>query len=207
MALQRTRRPRLRSGRSLCSLGSPLNAQPLGRLVLLLILVSIQFVAVGLEAGDGLIVHGSDWAFTVAEPQGWHGDIAAAAQYQANLVLFPESRKSKKSDVTIRIRVNEKTDESIDEDLRADMDEYRTKFSGSIQFAELDVQHPSYPLVAKTFYVPHEFFEYVAYANPGKEYPYVLSIAMSKAKKGASSDEMAAYSKVLNSIRFMRKAP
>ena len=30
MALQRTRRPRLRSGRSLCSLGSPLNAQPLG---------------------------------------------------------------------------------------------------------------------------------------------------------------------------------
>jgi hypothetical protein len=30
MALQRTRRPRLRSGRSLCSLGSPLNAYPLG---------------------------------------------------------------------------------------------------------------------------------------------------------------------------------
>ena len=30
MALQRTRRPRLRSGRSLCSLGSPLNARPFG---------------------------------------------------------------------------------------------------------------------------------------------------------------------------------
>ncbi len=30
MALQRTRRPRIRSGRSLCSLGSPLNARPLG---------------------------------------------------------------------------------------------------------------------------------------------------------------------------------
>jgi hypothetical protein len=29
MALQRTRRPRFRSGRSLRSLGSPLNAQPL----------------------------------------------------------------------------------------------------------------------------------------------------------------------------------
>jgi hypothetical protein len=29
MALQRTRRPRFRSGRSLCSLGSPLNARPL----------------------------------------------------------------------------------------------------------------------------------------------------------------------------------
>ena len=30
MALQRTRRPRFRSGRSLRSLGSPLNARPLG---------------------------------------------------------------------------------------------------------------------------------------------------------------------------------
>jgi hypothetical protein len=30
MALQRTRRPSLRSGRSLRSLGSPLNARPLG---------------------------------------------------------------------------------------------------------------------------------------------------------------------------------
>jgi hypothetical protein len=30
MALQRNRRPRLRSGRSLRSLGSPLNARPLG---------------------------------------------------------------------------------------------------------------------------------------------------------------------------------
>jgi hypothetical protein len=30
MALQRTRRPRIRSGRSLRSLGSPLNARPLG---------------------------------------------------------------------------------------------------------------------------------------------------------------------------------
>jgi hypothetical protein len=32
MALQRTRRPRCRSGRSLCWLGSPLNARPLGDL-------------------------------------------------------------------------------------------------------------------------------------------------------------------------------
>jgi len=31
MALQRTRRPRIRSGRSRCSLGSPLNAVALGR--------------------------------------------------------------------------------------------------------------------------------------------------------------------------------
>jgi len=38
MALQRTRRPRLRSGRSLRSLGSPLNAYPLARSGIVLVL-------------------------------------------------------------------------------------------------------------------------------------------------------------------------
>jgi hypothetical protein len=46
MALQRTRRPRFRSGRSLRSLGSPLNAQPLGtRRLRLAIAVAITIAA------------------------------------------------------------------------------------------------------------------------------------------------------------------
>jgi hypothetical protein len=40
MALQRTRRPRFRSGRSLRSLGSPLNARSFGGLVFLVLLTS-----------------------------------------------------------------------------------------------------------------------------------------------------------------------
>ena len=62
MALQRTRRPRRRSGRSLRSLGSPLNAQPLGRpelgVVSLIALVSLSC--------------GADWA-NPTTTQGLHG--------------------------------------------------------------------------------------------------------------------------------------
>jgi hypothetical protein len=45
MALQRTRRPRLRSGRSLRSLGSPLNARPLGGRFLLVVSTILLGVA------------------------------------------------------------------------------------------------------------------------------------------------------------------
>jgi hypothetical protein len=51
MALQRTRRPRFRSGRSLCSLGSPLNARPLGGLTALgLAVLGIFFLALEASA-------------------------------------------------------------------------------------------------------------------------------------------------------------
>jgi len=58
MALQRTRRPRIRSGRSLRSLGSPLNARPLGGWKLRLtfasdILVASLFLGSGCKTVDG----------------------------------------------------------------------------------------------------------------------------------------------------------
>jgi TonB family protein len=46
MALQRTRRPRLRSGRSLRSLGSPLNARPLGHTKVRFPLIALVVVVV-----------------------------------------------------------------------------------------------------------------------------------------------------------------
>jgi len=46
MALQRTHGPSLRPGRSLRSLGSPLNAQPLGRRILICLLLAVSAVDV-----------------------------------------------------------------------------------------------------------------------------------------------------------------
>jgi hypothetical protein len=46
-SLQRTRRPRFRSGRSLCSLGSPLNARPLGGGVAVRVQVAIAILLIG----------------------------------------------------------------------------------------------------------------------------------------------------------------
>jgi hypothetical protein len=58
MALQRTRRPRLRSGRSLCSLGSPLNAQPLDARWLILA-SALSLLGSSAESGaQNLVVNG-----------------------------------------------------------------------------------------------------------------------------------------------------
>jgi len=187
---------------------APLMRKPLGRLKARLLALAIAGVALSIQArADGLVVYGQDWAFTVAEPTGWHGDTAdSAARYQVNIVFLPDDSQSKRADVTIRVRVNKKADELIAADLEADMNEYRAKFK-KIRFADLKVHHPSYPLVSKLFFVPGEFFEYVAYVNPGKEYPYDFSVALSKANDPASPAELAAYQKVLQSVMFMHKAP
>jgi hypothetical protein len=188
-------------------LRSPLNAISLGRLKLVKGAVALTIaVAASTARADGLIVYGDKWAFSVVEPKEWHGDIQLAERYQVNIVFLPEQASSKAADVTIRIRVNSKTDEEISKDLAADMEEYRAKYP-KVTFTDLAVSHARYPVVSKLMSVRNEFFEYVAYLNPGKEYPYVLSVAMSKARVAASTEELAAFRKVLASLQFMRKAP
>ena len=189
------------------SLRSPLNAISLGRLKLATLIAAFAVAVIAAPGrADGLIVYGDKWAFAQAEPKGWHGDTEAARRYHVNIVFFPEDPSSRAADVTIRVRVNGKTDEDIAGDLAADMDEYRGKFP-KVTFTELAASHPRYQVVSKLMSVPGEFFEYAVYLNPGKECPYVLSVAMSKAKVAASAEELAAFRKVLASLQFMRKAP
>ena len=184
---------------------SPLKRRPLGSPNrLLAVSLSVALTATSL-LGEGLLVYGKDWSFLVTEPTGWHGDARQlAAKYETNIVFVPDTHASRKEDVTIRVRVNKKTDEDISQDLEADMAGYRRKFS-AISFSELSVEHPSYPLVAKLFAVRGHFAEYVTYLNPGKEYPYILSVALSTVKDQATPEEFAAYREVVRSLQFTRK--
>jgi hypothetical protein len=155
------------------------------------------------DKNKGLIIYGEGFCFTVLEPQGWHVDIEEIAQKNGvNAIFLPESEESKKSDVTIRIRVNNKVDEDIQTDLSADMDGYKEKYS-DVRFEDLSVPHTEYRMVAKLFWAPESFYEYVVYLNPGKDVPLVFSFAMSKEGKRASVAELAAFAKVLESFQFL----
>jgi len=155
------------------------------------------------EKLKSLLVYGNDFAFGVDEPDGWHGDTEAAERYSANIVFFPGSETSKAADVTIRVRVNDKVDENLAADLEADMQSYKKEVPG-VAFGELDVKHPKYATFPKVFSKPGEFFEYIAYLNPGPEYPFHLSVAMSKKKTAATAEELAAYRKVLESLQLIK---
>lgn len=153
------------------------------------------------EPMDSILVFGDGFLFSLQEPEGWRCVCdEAATEYQANAVVFPSSAQSRARHVAIRIRVNQKTDENTAEDLNSDMREYKRKYP-TVQFAALDVAHPEYRTHAKLFLFPKDFYDYVAYVNPGPDSWFTLSIAMSKEKVPATQGELAAYAKVLKSLR------
>jgi hypothetical protein len=152
---------------------------------------------------DRLIVYGKDFSFGVKEPDSWRGDTGEIAnKYQVNVIFLPSQEESLKRDVTIRVRVSKKVDENTIEDLNYDMQQYKKKYP-TAQFKELNVVHPEYRTFARNVFVPDQFYEYVAYLNPGPGKPLIFAVAMSKMNAPATDAELTAYKSVLESMRWL----
>jgi hypothetical protein len=154
---------------------------------------------------SALLISGDGFSFMVQEPPGWTGDTDKARQYGVSVVFFPQLAASKAADVTIRVRVDEKAHEDLAQDLTADLNGLRQQYP-EIQSRELEVRHPGYATFPRLFFKPNSFFEYVAYLNPGPQYPFSLEVAMSKAKSAASPGELEAFERVLKSITVLSGA-
>jgi hypothetical protein len=154
---------------------------------------------------SALLISGDGFSFMVQEPPGWTGDTDRARTYGVSVVFFPSAAASKAADVTIRIRVDDKTQENQAEDLKADLNGLRQRYP-EIKSGDLDVKHPAYATFPKLFYMPGSFFEYVAYLNPGPQFPFSVAVAMSKAKSAASPGELAAFASVLKSVNVLSGA-
>ena len=103
----------------------------------------------------------------------------------------------------IRIRVDDKIDERVDKDLAADMNDYRNQFP-NIQFKDIAVSHPRYRIYSKVFYVENNFYEYVAYINPGPQSALMFSVAMNTQKTEATQSELATLQKVITSLQMLK---
>jgi hypothetical protein len=157
----------------------------------------------GTKDMHGLIIHGEGFVFLAREPNAWDTDTGdVARKYGANAVFFPRAQTSRSHHVTIRVRLNSKTTEDPKEDMASDVNQYKKEYPAT-QFGNLEVKHPQYPTSAKLFYMPHDFYEYVAYLNPGRQWNFTFSVAMSKEKEPATQDEIAAFSHVLRSLQFV----
>ena len=157
---------------------------------------------------DTLLVYGEGFLFSMKEPQGWRCICdETAGKYQVNAIIFPSSNQSRAHHVAIRVRVNEKTDENTIEDLKADMQDYKRNYP-KVQFVDLAVANPEYKTYTKLFQFPGDFYDYVAYVNPGPQARFMLSVSMTKEKTPATPDELAAYAKVVQSLHvFTEDAP
>jgi len=151
----------------------------------------------------GLLIYGQGFSFLASEPEGWDTDTEQQArEYRVNAIFFPHAKTSRSHHVSIRVRLNRKTTEDPDEDMATDVKDYKKQYP-STKFATLDVRHPDYKTSAKLFYTENDFYEYVAYLNPGPQCKFMFSVAMSKEKQPATQEELAAFSHVLNSLNFV----
>jgi len=148
---------------------------------------------------DRLLVYGKGFMFGVREPPGWRGSTEDAARWSSNIVFFRLGETADAAIALMRIRINDKTDENISADLQADMDHYRSQYP-KVVFRELSVGHPSYAVVSKLFTIPGEWYEYVAYVNPGPGKPWVFGASMNKQRAEATPDELEAFRKVVASL-------
>lgn len=152
---------------------------------------------------DSLIVYGKGFSFAVKEPAGWTGNTSELArQFGVNVVFVPQAKRSREHDVTIRIRVNRKVDENTEQDLKADMDGYRKKYP-TVRFEDLELKSEKYKVFSKLFFVTDQFYEYVAYVNPGGNVPMVFSFAFSKRGQRASTEELSAFDAIIQSFAFL----
>jgi len=151
------------------------------------------------DPGEELLIRGPHAVFKVSEPPGWNGDWSAAQGYGADMIFFAESAESKAFEMNIRIRVGARHGEDPAKDLTAEMEMSRKEKPG-VQFGDLAARHPKYATAAKTFFKPGEWYEYVAYLNPGPGDPHLFTVAMSKKSKPATDAELASFRLVLESI-------
>lgn len=148
---------------------------------------------------DVVVTYGQDFSLVSKEPSGWKADVKPAAQYEAHLVFRGKGKKNEHP--LVAVRVNSKTDEQIEKDLKADMNVYRKSFP-SVRFDNLDMRHPYYKSASRLFYVNGDFYEYVCYLNPGKQSPFLLSVSMSKPRQPASAKELQALTKIVESLEI-----
>jgi hypothetical protein len=151
----------------------------------------------------GLLVYGEGFAFTVAEPAKWKGDIKSAAQWGANIMFYPQGESlSAPGTIVIRIGVFDKTDEDTSKDLEADMNQYRSKYP-KVAFKDIDGIKAQYKAWPRLFYLAKTFYEYVTYLNPGPEHRKLISISMNKPGTPATADELHAYQAVVQSFELI----
>lgn len=152
---------------------------------------------------DTLLIHGQGFLFSMKEPDGWHCVCdESAGQYGANAIVFPSSAQSRAHHVAIKVRLNPKSDEDTFQDLNADMQQYKKQYP-NVEFATLDVAHSEYKTYPKLFMFPNDYYEYVAYLNPGPRHGFTISVWMSKEKIPATREELAAYTELLRSLNVI----
>jgi hypothetical protein len=160
--------------------------------------------AIADDEKKALIIYGEGFSFSVREPSGWTADTEGASRIGANVVFTPNGSTSDSTAPLLRVRLSEKVDENTRADLEHDMQDYQQRFP-SVKFGDLKIDHSSYPVFSQLFFIPAEWYEYVAYLNPGEAVPKLFSVSMNLQKRRATDGELTAFRDAARSLQFLTK--
>jgi beta-lactamase regulating signal transducer with metallopeptidase domain len=144
-------------------------------------------------------VYGSDWRLSAQVPGGWIGDTFNALEMQANIVIYGDRYTIDTAPALVKIWIGDRDDEDTGRNLQYDLEQLKKRFP-NIRSTYITVFHNGYMRDSRLFYVPDGFYEYVTYLNPGKGYPWSVSVVMNKREGEATEQELDAYRKVIQSI-------
>jgi hypothetical protein len=152
---------------------------------------------------NSLIVYGDGFTFGIKEPIGWKGDIANAAKYKSNIVFYLNESELANGGALIQAYAFSKHDENTIEDLNHDVSSYRKDYP-KLKEQNLKTHHKYYKTFSKLVYLDTEFFQYITYINPGKDFHNGISVAMNIIKRPATNKELTAYKYVVSSLKMFK---
>ena len=162
-------------------------------------LLAVPLAAKSDEAKDTVTVTTKEYVLAVHTPEGWQGDTETAKKYQGSVIFTPKAAGP--DGAKVLVSVHHKSDENTELRLQGEIAQYRKRYP-HLELSEVDIKHPQYGTFGKLFSQPNDFYQYIAFLNPGTVYPYTLYVAMLKQKAPATPEELAAYKDILQSVRM-----
>jgi hypothetical protein len=140
-----------------------------------------------------------DFSFSARKPAGWREDAEGAKKFQVNLVFVPEAEAARAGGATIQVSADHKFDENVALRIQSQVEAYRSRYP-KLEVADLDAKHPRYATFTKQISQAGDFYQYVAYVNPGSLSPYVFYVSLTTRKAPPTTAEAAAFREVLESL-------
>jgi hypothetical protein len=139
-----------------------------------------------------------DFSFSARKPAGWREDAEGAKKYQVNLVFVP-TEEARADSATIQVSADHKFDENVSLRIQSQIEAYRARYP-HLETGDFDAKHPHYATFTKQISQAGDFYQYIAFVNPGSLSPYVFYVSLTTRKTAPTAAEAAAFRQVLESL-------
>ncbi|CAM1344857.1 hypothetical protein [Tenacibaculum amylolyticum] len=143
------------------------------------------------------------FSYSFTKPQNWVLDSTNAANYLAHSAIFKSKVDYDNGGLIIQLLAYKKQDENTNEDLDYDVNSYKNRYK-NLKEKEFKINHPNYRTYSTELYVEGNFYQYIVYINPGKEYKFGVSAALNINKNELDQKDLETFKEIIKSIQVLK---